>query len=102
MVEVIGFVLGPMFLYFKAVREGNVKLIKVAASLTLVGILLNRLNISVIAFNWFDPTPYIPHIAEIWVTVTVVLLEIWALRWVVMRMPVLSDSPDWAADMDDH
>ena len=102
LVEVVGFVLFPLFLYFKAVREGNVKLIKVAASLTLVGILLNRLNISVIAFNWFDPTPYIPHIAEIWVTVTVVLLEIWALRWVVMRMPVLSDSPDWAADMDDH
>ena len=55
-----------------------------------------------IAFNWFDPTPYVPHWAEIWVTVTVVLLEIWALRWVVQRMPVMGDPPAWAAEMDDH
>ncbi|MBU8870921.1 MAG: polysulfide reductase NrfD [Gemmatimonadales bacterium] len=102
LLEVVGFVLVPLVLYFKAVREGNVQLIKVAAGLTLIGILLNRLNISVIAFNWFDPTPYIPHWAEIWVTVTVVLLELWAVRWVVMRMPVLSDPPAWAADMDDN
>lgn len=102
LVEVVGFVLGPLILFFKAVKDENVKLVKIAAGLTLVGILLNRLNISVIAFNWFDPTPYVPHWAEAWVTVTVVLLELWALRWVVHRMPVLSDPPAWAAEMDEH
>jgi Ni/Fe-hydrogenase subunit HybB-like protein len=102
LVEVVGFVLVPLFLFFKAVREENVTLVRVAAGLTLIGILLNRLNISVIAFNWFDPTPYVPHWAEVWVTATVVLLEIWALRWIVHRMPVLSDPPAWAAEMDDH
>lgn len=102
LVEVIGFVLVPLVLYTKAATEENTTLIKVAAGMTLIGILLNRLNISVIAFNWFAETPYVPHWAEIWVTVTVVLLEIWALRWIVSRMPVLSDPPAWAAEMDDH
>ena len=102
LVEVLGFVLVPLLLFFKAVKEENIKLIKWAASLTLVGILLNRLNISVIAFNWFAENPYVPHWAEIWVTVTIILLEIWALRWIVHRMPVLSDPPAWAAEMDDH
>ncbi len=102
LVETVGFVLVPLFLFFRAVREENVKLVKVAAAMTLVGILLNRLNISVIAFNWFATDPYIPHWAELWVTVTVVLLELWALRWVIHRMPVVSDPPAWAASMDDH
>ena len=102
MVEVLGFVLVPMMLYFKAVREENTTLVKVAAGMTLVGILLNRLNISVIAFNWFSENHYAPHWAEYWVTATVVLIEIWALRWVVNRMPVLGDPPAWAAEIDDH
>ena len=100
LVELIGFVLFPLSLFFRAVKEENVKLVKVAAVLTLVGIILNRLNISVIAFNWFAEDPYIPHWAEIWVTATVICLEIWALRWIVNRMPVLGDPPAWARDMD--
>jgi len=101
LLEVVGFVLVPLILFYKGVREGNTQVIKVASGLTLIGILLNRLNISVIAFNWFSENPYVPHWAEIWVTVTVVLLELWAIRWVVSRMPVYSDPPAWAADMDD-
>ncbi len=100
LVELIGFVLFPLSLFLRAVKEENVKLVKVAAALTLVGIILNRLNISIIAFNWFAENPYIPHWGEIWVTATVICLEIWALRWIVNRMPVLGDPPAWARDMD--
>ena len=100
LVEVIGFVLVPLYLFFRAVKEESVKLVKVAAALTLVGIILNRLNISVIAFNWFAEDPYIPHWAEIWVTATIICMEIWALRWIVNRMPVLGDPPAWARDME--
>jgi Ni/Fe-hydrogenase subunit HybB-like protein len=100
LVEVVGFVLFPLNLFYRAVRTENVKLVKVAASLTLVGIILNRLNISVIAFNWFAENPYVPHWAEIWVTATIICMEIWALRWIVNRMPVLGNPPAWARDMD--
>jgi Ni/Fe-hydrogenase subunit HybB-like protein len=100
LVEVIGFVLVPLNLFYRAVKEDNAKLVKVAASLTLVGVILNRLNISVIAFNWFAENHYVPHWAEYWVTATIICLEIWALRWIVNRMPVLGDPPAWARDMD--
>ena len=100
LVEVIGFVLLPLNLFYRAVKEKSVKMVKVAASLTLVGIILNRLNISVIAFNWTAENPYVPHWAEIWVTATIICMEIWALRWIVNRMPVLGDPPAWARDME--
>jgi Ni/Fe-hydrogenase subunit HybB-like protein len=102
LVEILGFVLLPMFLYFKAIKDHNAMLIKTASVLTLVGIMLNRLNVSVIAFNWRSATPYFPHWMEIWVTLAIICIEIWAFRWVVLRMPVLSDPPAWAARMDDH
>ncbi len=102
LVEVVGFVLVPLILYYKAVKEYNITLVRVAAGMTLVGIILNRLNISVIAYNWFLENHYVPHWGEFWVTATVILLEIWALRWVVCRMPVMGDPPVWAKGMDDN
>jgi hypothetical protein len=59
--------------------------------LALLGILLNRLNISVIAFNWDAPMRYVPTCMEFVVTAAVVSGEIWVFRWVVNRMPVLRE-----------
>jgi len=58
----------------------------------LIGILLNRLNISVIAFNWNSPARYFPSWQEIVVTLTVVFTEIWVFRWIVLRLPVLREA----------
>ncbi len=103
LVEMIGGVLFPGYLFFRAIKERNVKLIRAAAVFTLLGVILNRLNISVIAFNWFAEHPYVPSWMEIEVTAAIICLEIWAFRWIVLRMPVLSDPPDWAQGMDgDH
>jgi len=52
LVEIVIFVLIPFRLYTHAVKFKNIFVVKVASILTLVGIILNRLNISVIAFNW--------------------------------------------------
>jgi hypothetical protein len=38
---------------------------------------------------------------EIVITLAVVSSEIWVFRWVVNRMPVLRESPDWANDSND-
>ncbi|MDX2435516.1 MAG: polysulfide reductase NrfD, partial [Acidobacteriota bacterium] len=43
LVEVIGFVLIPCFLFARAVTTRNVTLVKIAAIATLIGIILNRL-----------------------------------------------------------
>ena len=76
----------------------NINAVKIASVLTLVGILLNRLNISVIAFNWQIAERYVPTWMEIWITLTVICVEIIVLRWIVIRMPILSDPPAWASD----
>jgi len=71
-------------------------LTRLAAVMTLVGVLLNRLNISVIAYKWYLPVRYFPSWMEVEVTLAVIFAEIWVFRWVVSRMPVLERSPEWA------
>jgi len=92
LLEVIGFVLVPCFMYAYGVRHRNLGIIKVAAVMALIGIVLNRLNVTVIAFRWYDVHKYYPSWEEIVVTLTVVFTEIWAFRWIVTRMPVFSKS----------
>ncbi len=95
MVEVIGFVLVPCMLFARAVTTRKVTLVKIASVATLVGIILNRLNVSIIAFNWQSANPYYPSTAEIVITLMVIFTEIWVFRWIVNRMPVLRESPFW-------
>ncbi|MCK5520418.1 MAG: hypothetical protein KAI81_04845, partial [Candidatus Marinimicrobia bacterium] len=57
----------------------------------------NRLNVTVIGFKW-DGVVYIPSWMEIVVTLAVIFTEIWIFRWVINRMPVLRDSPDWVEE----
>lgn len=96
--EILGFVLLPMVLFFISYRKYNVTLIKVAAMITMVGVIINRLNVTVIGYRWDAAVPYVPSWMEIVVTLTVLFAEIWIFRWVINRMPVLRDSPGWAKD----
>jgi len=88
LVEVIGFVLVPCFMFAYAVRNKNLGIIRIASVLTLIGIILNRLNISLIAFNWNASNKYYPSWEELVVTLMVIFSEIWVFRWIVTRMPV--------------
>ncbi|MGB6362292.1 MAG: Ni/Fe-hydrogenase cytochrome b subunit [Thermoanaerobaculia bacterium] len=92
LVEILGFVLVPCFMFAYAVRHRRLGVVRVAAVLTLVGIVLNRLNISVIAFKWDAPIKYYPSWQEIVVTLMVVFAEIWVFRWIVLRMPVMREA----------
>jgi Ni/Fe-hydrogenase subunit HybB-like protein len=98
LIEVIGFVLIPCRLYTQAVRYKNLSAVKIASILTLVGIILNRLNVSVIAFKWYETARYIPSWMEIAITLAVIFAELLVLRWIVNRMPILSHS----AEMEDE
>lgn len=93
--EMIGFVLVPMFLFFYSYRRKNIFTIKLAAILTMIGIILNRLNVTVIGFRWDAATHYYPSWMEVVVTLAVIFTEIWIFRWVINRMPVLRESPSW-------
>jgi len=95
--ELLGFVALPCFLYAVGVRDKNVKLIRWTALLTVLGIVLNRLNISLIAFNWQLPSSerYFPHWMEIMVSVFIVVVGILVFRFIVTKMPILYEHPDY-------
>jgi Ni/Fe-hydrogenase subunit HybB-like protein len=88
LLEMVGFVALPCVLFVIAVRSGRLRLCQVAAGLTLAGVILNRLNVTVIGFKWYETVRYVPSWMEIVVTLAVVFAEIWVFRWIVTRMPV--------------
>jgi len=94
--EIIGLVAVPMVLFIAGSAQKRFGLIRAAAVLTLLGIIMNRLNLSLIAFKWYEPIHYIPSLMEIVVTAGVISAEIWVFRWIVLRMPILSEKPAWA------
>lgn len=94
--EMIGFVLLPMLLFIYSYKKQNTFLIKLAALLTMIGIIINRLNVTVIGFRWDADIPYYPSWMEIAVTLCVIFIEFWIFRWIIRRLPVLRDSPSWA------
>ncbi|MBK7626983.1 MAG: polysulfide reductase NrfD [Bacteroidales bacterium] len=98
LLEMFGFVMFPMLLFFYSYRRKNINLVKVAAILTMLGVILNRLNVTVIGFKWDAAIRYIPTWMELVVTLAVIFTEIWIFRWVVNRMPVLRESPSWVND----
>jgi Ni/Fe-hydrogenase subunit HybB-like protein len=94
--EMLGFVLLPMLLFFYSYKKHNTTVVKIAAIITMVGIIINRLNVTVIGFKWDAVSHYYPSWMEIVVTLAVIFTEIWIFRWVINRMPVLRESPSWA------
>ena len=90
LVELLGFVALPCFLYAVGVRDKNVKIIKWTAAWTVLGIVVNRLNVSMIAFNWHLPSSerYVPHWMEIAISVFIVTVGLLVFRFIVTRMPI--------------
>jgi len=92
LLEVIGFVLVPALMFAFGFRHRSLNIIKVASIMALIGVILNRMNVSVIAFNWYADVHYYPSWQEIIVTLMVLFAEVWVFRWVVTRMPVFSSN----------
>jgi Ni/Fe-hydrogenase subunit HybB-like protein len=97
LVELLGFVALPAFGYMIGVREKRVKLIRIAAAWTVLGIIINRFNICLIAFNWHLPADerYFPHWMEIAISVFIVTIGLLVFRFIVTRMPILYEHPDY-------
>jgi len=100
LIEIIGLVAIPCIMFFQGTRYRNVLLIRTAAILTMIGIIINRLNISIIAYKWWIPLSerYYPSWMEIVVTLAIIFTEIWVFRWIVTRMPVFRKPPEWARE----
>ncbi len=97
LVELLGFVALPSFLYAIGVRVKSLNLIKWTSVLAILGIILNRFNVCLIAFNWHLPSSerYFPHWMEIGISVFIVTVGLIAFRFIVTRMPILYEHPDY-------
>ena len=95
LVEMLGFVLLPCFLFLMGYREKRAGLIRVSAVITVLGIMLNRFNVCFIAFNWKLENRYLPHWMEIWVTVALVTFGVVAFKWIAEHLPILREHPDY-------
>lgn len=96
LVEIIGFTAIPAVLLLTGSNERNMLLVRVGSIMTIVGIVLNRLNLAIIAFRWDAPNHYHPTWMEVTVAMGVLCVQTWVFRWVIERMPVLGDPPRWA------
>jgi Ni/Fe-hydrogenase subunit HybB-like protein len=99
LVEMLGFVLLPCYLYAIGAREKNLTIIRWTAAWTVLGIVVNRFNVGMIAFNYHLPSSerYFPHWMEIWISVFVVTVGILLYKFIVTHMPILYAHPDYDA-----
>ncbi len=94
MVEMLGFVLAPCLLFGVASRAASVSLVRFTAVLTVLGVVANRLTVSLVAFNWNLAEREIFNPTEAAIVVSVVTIEVLVYRWIVNRMNVLRDEPE--------
>jgi Ni/Fe-hydrogenase subunit HybB-like protein len=97
LVELIGFVALPALAFAIGVREKNRKLIQRTAAWAVLGIVVNRLNVSLIAFNWQLPAAdrYFPSWMEIMTSLFIVTLGVTVYRLIVSFMPILHEHPEY-------
>jgi Ni/Fe-hydrogenase subunit HybB-like protein len=96
----MGFVLVPalvMTFGFKSLRAGVVRF---GALLAVIGVLLNRLNVSIFVLNWNLPN----HLHEMWparaefvIVATLTVIHVLIFRWIVNRMPVTREEAGFKA-----
>jgi len=101
LVELFGFIALPCILYAVGIGLKNIRLIKWTGAWTLLGIIINRLNVSLIAFNWHLPASekYYPSWMEIGISIFLITMGIIAYRFIIKGMPVYDDHPNYPTEI---
>jgi len=86
--EMLAGVVLPLALFAWAIHHQRVGLVRAAAFLTIFGVVLNRLNTALIAFNW-QLYQEIPHVFEVIITLTILAIYIVVYRFILYRLPIL-------------
>ncbi len=94
LVELSIFLVLPWEILVYAIKKNRVGLVQFAAVFTLIGIILNRFNVSMIALNWQLPEKEFFAWRELLIVVGVVAIEILVYRWIVNRLPILRGHPE--------
>ncbi len=88
-VELLFFILVPCILFAMGAREKNLKFVQIAATISILGIILNRYIVSLIAFNW-QLEPYIPSFLELFFSIFVVTCIITIYRVIASKLTLFS------------
>jgi Ni/Fe-hydrogenase subunit HybB-like protein len=98
LVEILLFVLGPAAVLTYGVKAERVGIVRFGAFYAVLGILVNRINVSIVAFNWNLPH-HLHHIVPPWQEVSIVAaiatMHILIFRWIVNRMPVIREDTSY-------
>lgn len=99
LIEMLGFVLAPAVLLGLGYKHGSTGMVRLGAFWAVAGVLFNRINISIIAYNWNLPG-HLHHIIPPWQEVAVVLtisaIHVLLFRWIVNRMPVVREEGQYS------
>jgi Ni/Fe-hydrogenase subunit HybB-like protein len=97
LMEIIGFVALPTFLLFIGIREKRIQIIQISAVIAIVGVIINRFNVSIIAFN-YNLTPeerYFPSWMEIFISIFLVTLLVLTYRFMCLKLPILKEHNEY-------
>lgn len=83
----VGVVL-PMFMFAIGVKNRWVGIVRFAALISVLGIIWNRLNTSMVAYNW-NLYAEIPHWKEVWICITIYSLYFLTYRFILYRLPII-------------
>lgn len=96
--ELLALVLLPTLFFIFGTQRRKIIVVRIAAIITLIGIVINRLNVSLITLNWQLPEREFFYLREFLIVIAVITIQILVYRWIVNRMPVLREHPDFSDD----
>jgi Ni/Fe-hydrogenase subunit HybB-like protein len=101
LLELAGGVALPAVMYFVAVKGGRESLARAAAIIGVLGVILNRFNVSLVAFNYNLPSAerYFPSWMEIAISIFLVTLLVIAYRGICSRMPILRTHENYRGEI---
>jgi Ni/Fe-hydrogenase subunit HybB-like protein len=96
--EILLFILAPGIVLTVGVKKGSATIVRWGAFYAIAGIILNRLNVSILMFNWNLPNHFqdiLPPAREVAIVLSIITFHILLFRWILNRMPVLREHPDF-------
>ncbi len=97
--EILAFVLLPGLTLSLGVKKNSSTIVRLGAFWAVIGIIVNRMNVSMVAFNWNLPH-HLHHIIPPWreaaIVLSIFMIHILIFRWILNRMPVLREHPDYS------
>lgn len=99
--ELFLFILLPGAVLTAGVKRNSARIVRIGAFHALAGVILYRLNVSLIMFNWNLPGHFraiVPPLNEALVVLAIATTHVLVFRWILNRMPVMCEHPEFGEE----